>query len=115
MLGGAEADMEAVSIDYGVMEKATSLAVVPVDCGWSDIGSFRALGDRVRRDDTGNVVHGRVAALDCNDCVFYAADGHAIGVVGLTGVVVVPTPNATLVGPAARAHDARTLPEPIEK
>ncbi|MEE8410581.1 MAG: mannose-1-phosphate guanylyltransferase, partial [Myxococcota bacterium] len=69
LLRQAYEKVEAKSIDYGVMEGARDVGVVPVDCGWSDVGSWRALGTRIAPDEAGNVTWGRVVAVDSRDCI----------------------------------------------
>jgi mannose-1-phosphate guanylyltransferase len=101
--------MPNVSIDYGVMEKAREVAVVPVDCGWSDVGSWNALGAVAAADARGNVALGRAILLDTRDAVVYAEEGQVVAVIGLQGVVVVHTPDATLVVPADRAQEVRRV------
>jgi mannose-1-phosphate guanylyltransferase len=97
------------------MEKAGAVTVVPVDCGWSDVGSWNALGAVVPADDAGNVVHGRGVLLDTRDSVVYAEEGRVVAVVGMQGVVVVQTAEATLVVPADRAQDVRRVVAELEK
>jgi len=108
-LEAAYVDIEGVSIDYGVMEHAREVAVVPVACGWSDVGSWDALGALVDADEVGNRVRGRAVVQDSRNCVIYASDGHVVGVVGMADVVVVHTPDATLVVPASRAQEVRGI------
>lgn len=101
--------VEATSIDYGVMEGARDVSVVPVECGWSDVGSWRALGTRISPNEAGNVTRGRVVAIDSTDCILYAAENHVVGVVGIDGLVVVHTADATLVVPRDRAQEVRAI------
>ncbi len=85
----------ADSIDYAVMEKTDAAAVLPIDVGWSDVGSWSALWQIAERDADGNAHHGDVIAVDCRDS--YAHGERLIAMVGLDGVVVVETPDAVLV------------------
>lgn len=114
-LAAAYAQIEAISIDHGVMEGASDLAVLPVDCGWSDIGSWRALGARIAPDAEGNVSYGRTVAIGTKDCVLYAGRNHVVAAVDVEGLVVVHTPDATLVLPAERAQRVREVIAEIEK
>ena len=109
------AELPRISIDYGVMEHAANLVVVPVECGWSDIGSWRALAARIPPDEAGNVIHGRVVAIDSRDCVLYADRDHVVAAVGVEGLVVAHTKDATLVIPAERAQQVREVVERLEK
>jgi mannose-1-phosphate guanylyltransferase len=112
-LKAAYAAIKGVSIDYGVMEKASGVAVVPASCGWSDVGSWSALGAVIPPDAHNNVVRGQAVVSDSQDCVVYAADGHMVAVAGMKGVVVVHTPDATLVLPAERAQEVKDLLETV--
>jgi mannose-1-phosphate guanylyltransferase len=99
--------LPAVSIDYGVAEKAPNIAVVPGDFGWSDVGSFAAIPEVRSADAAGNVVSGRRSfAVDSRDCVVLGSD-RVIAVVGMTGVVVVDAGDAVLVVPRERSQDVR--------
>ena len=107
--------LPATSIDYGVMEKAKNLAVVPGDFGWSDVGSFAALPEVRAADERGNVVSGEGAlALDCEGCVVLA-EKRPLAVVGLSGVVVVDAGDAVLVVPRERSQDVRKVVEALEQ
>ena len=105
--------IKSISVDYGVMEHAQELAVVPAECGWSDVGSWGALGAVVPPDTHGNVLRGRIAAIDSANCIAYATDGHVVGLVGVHDMVVVHTADATLVLPAARSQEVRDVLEHI--
>lgn len=102
-------ELKGVSIDYGVMENALNTCVVPVDCGWSDVGSWSALGAVVPEGENGNIVSGRAVLLDSKNCVVFAESGHMVGAVGLEDMVVVHTKDATLVIPKHRAQEVREV------
>lgn len=101
--------IKGVSIDYGVMEHARNTCVVPVECGWSDVGSWNALGAVVPPGEHGNVVRGRAVLLDTQNCVVFAEEGHMVGAVGLQDLVVVHTKDATLVAPKSRAQEVKDI------
>lgn len=108
--------IEGVSIDYGVMEKATApIAVVPVDCGWSDVGSFSALDAVITADADNNVVRGRAVVTDSKNCVVYADKKHMVGIVGMHDVVVVHTEDVTLVLPVERAQEVKDVLAKVEQ
>ncbi len=96
------------SIDYAVMEKTDSAMVVPLDAGWSDVGSWSALQDALPRDDQGNVVTGDVLVEDSSGCYLHSTS-RLIGAVGLTDHVVVETKDAVLVAPRDRVQDVKAL------
>jgi mannose-1-phosphate guanylyltransferase len=104
----------SVSIDYGVMEKASDIAVVPADVGWSDVGSFAALPEVRPADPEGNVVVGRGAILvDSAGCVVVGS-GRPLGLVGLRDLVVVDAGDAVLVVPRDRSQDVRAVVQALK-
>ena len=96
------------SIDYAVMEKTQGAVVVPLDAGWSDVGSWSALQDASEADAQGNVQHGDVLQEDSSGCYLYA-ESRLIATVGLKDHVVVETKDAVLVAPKDRVQDVKKL------
>jgi mannose-1-phosphate guanylyltransferase len=84
------------SVDYAVMENTSQAAMVPVDMGWSDIGSWDALHLALDRDAAGNSVQGRAELVDCRN-VLVTSDGPRVSVIGLEDVVIVVDGNDILV------------------
>ena len=109
-------DVEAISVDYGIMEKASGLRVAAGDFGWSDVGSWSALADVARsRDPRGNVVVGDVMVFDAADNIVVSDPGAPfVGAVGVSGLVVAATADAVLVIPRERAQDVRTVVEALK-
>lgn len=102
------------SIDYAVMEKTSSAVVVPVDCGWSDVGSWTALWDIDEPDDAGNVCHGDVVVENSADC-YLRAESRLLAAVGVENLVVVETADAVLVADADSAQDVKKLVEQLRE
>jgi mannose-1-phosphate guanylyltransferase len=99
-----------ISIDYGIMEKATGLRVVPGDFAWNDVGNWAALSDIRPQDLAGNVTSGDVVTSDVKNSVIMAMPGSpTVGVVGVDNVVVVVTRDAVLVVKKDRAQDVRAI------
>lgn len=96
------------SIDYAVMEKSERVAVVPCDIGWSDIGSWSALGDLSAADANGNRVEGEALLHDVENC-FIRSSERLVGAVGVRDLVIVDTPDALLVADKARTQDVKHL------
>jgi mannose-1-phosphate guanylyltransferase/mannose-6-phosphate isomerase len=96
------------SIDYAVMEKTQSAVVVPLDAGWSDVGSWSSLQDSLPADEAGNVSRGDVVTADTAGCYLYSSE-RLIATVGLVDHVVVETKDAVLVAPKNRVQDVKTL------
>ena len=95
------------SIDYAVMEKTDAAAVVPLDAGWSDVGSWSALWEANERDADDNAHHGDVLAIDCHGT--YAYGQRLIAMIGLDDVVVVDTDDAILVGAKDRIQEVKDI------
>ncbi|HVO48310.1 MAG TPA: mannose-1-phosphate guanylyltransferase/mannose-6-phosphate isomerase [Steroidobacteraceae bacterium] len=96
------------SIDYAVMEKTSDAVVVPLDAGWSDIGSWSALHEASDADGHGNVSHGDVISEDTQRCYLYS-ESRLVATVGLSDHVVVETKDAVLVAPKERVQDVKKL------
>jgi mannose-1-phosphate guanylyltransferase/mannose-6-phosphate isomerase len=110
----AYAGLESISIDYGVMEKAKRVVMVEADIGWTDLGSWTAVGQVAKPDRRGNVTVGNVLDLDSRDSVVYA-DKRLVATIGLNNMVVVDSPDATLVCPKERAQDVKKVVEQLKK
>ncbi|MGY0505556.1 mannose-1-phosphate guanylyltransferase/mannose-6-phosphate isomerase [Luteimonas sp. e5] len=104
----------ADSIDYAVMERAGNAVVVPVDCGWSDIGSWSSLWDVGAKDAQGNSQTGDTLAMDTRDSYLQAADGRMIATLGVRDLVVVDTADAVLVTHRERAQDVKSLVDALQ-
>ena len=104
--------LESVSIDYGVMEKAANIHMLPCDFSWSDVGSWAALPDVIARDESGNVLQGDVLAIDTHSCVIYS-EKRLVACIGLQNMVVVETPDAILVCPLSEAQRVRSVVEEL--
>ncbi len=104
----------ADSIDYAVMEKTDRAAVVPLDAGWSDVGSWASLQDVLPSDAAGNVSRGDVVAEDAKNCLLYSTE-RLIAAVGLEGHVVIETKDAVMVAPKERVQDVKRLVEQMKK
>lgn len=98
----------ADSIDYAVMEHIDNGVVVPLDAGWSDVGSWDALWELSDKDDQGNTTEGDVLLEGVNDSIVVARD-RLVAVVGLDHVVVVETGDAVLVAARDRAQDVKKV------
>jgi len=99
--GGAQ----AISIDYAVMEKTKRAAVVPMDCGWSDVGSWHAVWELSDKDAQGNAAQGEAIFEDSRNCNV-ASEGVLVALEGVDDLVVVATADAVLV---SRQKDANGL------
>lgn len=96
------------SIDYAVMEKTDSGVVIPMDPGWSDIGSWQSLWDSGSQNEQGNVIRGDVIAYDTKNSYIHSS-GRLVTTVGVEDHVVVETADALLVAPMDRSQDIKEI------
>jgi len=94
------------SIDYAVMERAERVAVVPVEMGWSDVGSWDALHAIAEKDSGGNAHHGEVVAIDTSGCLI-RTDGPLVAAVGVSDLIIIATRDAVLVLPRGSSQDVK--------
>jgi len=103
-------EMERISIDYGVFEKAQKIAVVEAGFDWDDVGSWAALARHREPTAEGHIAHGRQVSVDAENCIVWADDpDHLIGLIGVKDLIVVSTPDATLVCPREMAEQVKAL------
>jgi mannose-1-phosphate guanylyltransferase/mannose-6-phosphate isomerase len=110
----AFAAVPSISIDYAVMERAANVSVVPVDMGWSDVGSWDALWRVAAPDADGNVVRGAGALVACRNSLVRNDGGPFVAALGLENMVVVATGDAVLIAPRNRAEEIRQVVDRIE-
>ena len=110
----AFAACEADSIDYAVMEKTGLACVVPMDAGWSDIGSWSSLWEQGRRDEHGNSTHGDVMLTDTEDS-FVHSESRLVATVGVKDLVVVETQDAILVADKSKAQEVKQIVERLKQ
>ncbi|ODN42966.1 mannose-1-phosphate guanylyltransferase/mannose-6-phosphate isomerase [Piscirickettsia litoralis] len=102
---------EDVSIDYAIMEKATNTVVIPVDLGWSDVGSWSALWEVSDKDAQGNHLQGDIINQGSKNC-YLRSDGPLIASVGIDNLIVVATEDAVLV---ADKNDTQNVKKIVER
>ena len=96
------------SIDYAVMENALHVAVAECRFDWDDIGSWTALRNHLTADSNGNVATGLFAELDSRNLIVSGQPNHLVAAIGVENLVIVTTPDATLV---CRADQAQRIKE----
>jgi mannose-1-phosphate guanylyltransferase len=103
--------LPADSIDYAVMEKLDDLSTLPLDCGWSDLGSWSALDEVLAHDEADNCGRGDMLAVDASGNLLFADSGDSglIAVLGVKDLVVVRTGDTVLVMPKERAQEVRRI------
>jgi mannose-1-phosphate guanylyltransferase / mannose-6-phosphate isomerase len=106
--------LESVSVDYGILERSKQVAVVPVEMGWNDVGSWAALRDILDGDGNGNILQGDVLALSTSNCLVRSED-RLVATLGVDGLVIVDTPDALLVCREASSQDVKKIPERLRQ
>jgi mannose-1-phosphate guanylyltransferase/mannose-6-phosphate isomerase len=101
------------SIDYAVMEKSGNAMMVPLDAGWSDVGSWAALHDVSAKDERGNTLIGDTVAHDCEN-TFVQAEDRLVAVAGLKDVIVVETKDSVMVADRKKSQDVKELVEQLK-
>jgi mannose-1-phosphate guanylyltransferase len=104
--------LEKISVDYAIMEKADNVVVANGDFLWDDVGDWAALARHLPRDAAGNAVRGGFLGVDAANCVVLSQHKHLVGAIGVTGLVIVHTPDATLV---CRREDSQRVRELVAR
>ena len=110
----AFAKAKSISIDYAVMERTDKAVVVPVEMGWSDIGSWDSLWRATSRDDSGNVTKGDVLQHGTRNS-YLRSEGPLVAAVGVEDLVVVATKDAVLVSRRDASQDVKRIVEQLEQ
>jgi mannose-1-phosphate guanylyltransferase len=100
------------SIDYAVMEKTDDAVVVPMDAGWSDIGSWSSLWDISEKDGNGNATYGDVMLHKSNNC-YVRTDGKLVAVIGVDDLVIVSTKDVLVVAHKDSVQDVKVVAQQL--
>jgi mannose-1-phosphate guanylyltransferase/mannose-6-phosphate isomerase len=101
------------SIDYALMEKSNNVVVVPLDAQWNDIGAWSALYDIGIKDSNGNVIKGDVIAQDTTN-TYINADHHVVAVIGVDNLIIIDTPDATLIASQDKVQEVKSIVESLQ-
>lgn len=101
------------SIDYAVMERADRVAIVPVACGWSDVGSWDALAEIASADAQGNTVAGDAVLIDTRGCHVHA-DGITVTASGIEDLIVIANGSHVMIVPKGRSQDVKKIAEALK-
>jgi mannose-1-phosphate guanylyltransferase len=109
-------EIKGESIDYGVMEKAGNVLVIPADFGWSDVGSWRAFPGIIRPDEAGNWIIDAddSVTIDSRGCLVYGG-GKLVALVGVKNLIIVNTGDALMVCAEERAQEVKKVVEELEQ
>lgn len=102
------------SIDYAVMEKTDDAVVIPLDAGWSDVGSWSSLWEISNKDSAGNVSKGDVITYNTENCYLHS-ESSLLTAVGIKDIVIVQTKDALLVAHAESVQDVKKIVEKLKK
>jgi mannose-1-phosphate guanylyltransferase len=110
---------QSISIDYAISEKANNLVLIPGDFGWNDVGDWKVVYDLGKKDISGNVVvsdHDEIPAIAINaKNNLIHVDGRMIGVIGVSDMIIVDTPEMLLIVPKDRSQDVKKLVERLKE
>lgn len=101
------------SIDYAVMEKTDKAAVIPLDAGWNDVGSWSALWDVTGKDAVGNAIKGDVLTIDTSNSYIHSSS-KLVAVIGVKDLVVVETDDAVMVAAKDRVQDVKAIVDQLK-
>jgi mannose-1-phosphate guanylyltransferase len=96
--------MESISIDYGVMEKADNVLMIPADFGWNDLGTWASMAEIWPKDDQGNAHQGEIMVMESRGNVVFCQEKLCV-LLGVNDLVVVDTEEVLLICPVNRAQD----------
>ncbi|HGB3605143.1 TPA: sugar phosphate nucleotidyltransferase, partial [Salmonella enterica subsp. enterica serovar Monschaui] len=102
------------SIDYAVMEKTKDAVVLPIDVGWSDVGSWSSLWDISQKDVHGNVCQGDVINHDSEDSFIYS-ESSLVATVGVSNLVIVQTKDAVLVADRDKVQNVKNIVDSLKQ
>ncbi|MBC8009242.1 MAG: mannose-1-phosphate guanylyltransferase [Burkholderiales bacterium] len=103
-----------ISVDYALLEKSTNVVVLPSSFDWDDVGAWPAVCKHCTPDAAGNVVRGLGVVEQGSNNLVFSEGGHLLAVIGVDDLVVVHTPDATLVVPKSKAQDIKALLKKVE-
>ena len=103
----------SVSIDYAVMEKTDDAVVIPMDAGWSDIGSWSSLWDISDKDDNGNATYGDVMLHESHNC-YTRTDGKLVAAIGVDDLVIVSTKDVLMVAHKDSVQDVKIIAQDLK-
>ncbi len=97
-----------ISVDYGLMERADNISVIPCDFGWDDIGNWTALERYVEKDELGNILHGRGVMLDTAN-TYVISNDKTIAILGVEDLIIVNDRDSLLICPKNRAQEIKKV------
>ncbi len=105
--------MPDISFDYAVMEKSKKVALIPLECGWNDLGSWEAIHNCSPKDESDNYIIGNAKAIDCKNSMIYSTSKLTTAV-GISDTIIVETEDALLVCNKAKSQDVKKIYEELK-
>ncbi|MDO9572518.1 MAG: mannose-1-phosphate guanylyltransferase/mannose-6-phosphate isomerase [Candidatus Omnitrophota bacterium] len=106
--------IEAVSVDYGIMERSRRIALIPADFYWTDLGSWDALAEIFPKDNLGNIANSDTLNVDSHGVCVFARGNRLVSTIGVNNMVIADTPDALLVCDRSRTQDVKQLVERLK-
>jgi len=106
--------LDPISIDYGIMERSQNVLMVPATFQWSDLGSWTALDEIIDKDEQGNILKGNMVDIGSHNSIVFSGQ-RLVATIGLRDMVVVDTPDATLVTSKERVQEVRKIVEILKQ
>lgn len=104
-----------ISMDYGIVEKARKLVVIPADFGWADVGHWRTVKNVLSKKVGDNIIMGNVVEIDSRGNLVYSYSGKLIALAGVSNMVIIETKDAILVCPHERAQDVKKIVDKLKE
>jgi mannose-1-phosphate guanylyltransferase len=103
-----------VSVDYALLEKSDNVVLLSASFDWDDVGAWPAVAKHCKKDEHGNVIRGHALVDQGSNNIVFSEGRHLLAVVGVADMIVVHTPDATLVCPKSRSQDIKALLKRVE-
>ncbi|MDD5129567.1 MAG: mannose-1-phosphate guanylyltransferase/mannose-6-phosphate isomerase [Candidatus Omnitrophica bacterium] len=108
-IAGVWPRIEAISVDYGIMEHSKRIGLIPADFYWTDLGSWEALSEIFPKDKGGNIVSGNVLNLDSQGVCVFSRGNRLVSTIGIKNAIIADTPDALLVCDRDQTQDVKKL------
>ena len=106
--------IDAISVDYGIMEHSKRIALIPADFYWTDLGSWEALAEIFPKDKKGNIANSNTLILDSRGVCVFARGNRLVSTIGIKDTVIADTPDALLVCDRNKTQDVKRLVEKLK-
>lgn len=114
ILEQAYSALDEISIDFGVIEKSEIVAVLPVDIGWDDVGSWESYARHLAQDEFGNRFYGTHIGVETSNSIIYT-DAAAVATLGIKDIIVIVTGDSVLIADRRKSEEVRRIVDIIEK